>query len=154
MKFIKAFMLLLVCSIVFMGCPYSASVSLDEKPSVKIDTRLVGKYEKSGSQYTVTKSSDLLYKIVEKSEDEETSYMGFLSKIGDATFLNVYEENATSPTYYFYKVDILEDGNVELHPITTNIKETFSSSAELKSFVAKYKDLSFFYDVTETYTKK
>ncbi|HYG17015.1 MAG TPA: hypothetical protein VEC12_14755 [Bacteroidia bacterium] len=154
MKFIKIFVMLLVCSMVFMGCPYSAEIALDAEPAVKIDNRLIGTYQKSDTKYIVTKSSDLLYKIVEKSEEEETNYMGFLSKIGEATFLNIYEANASNRQYYFYKVEIVEGGNVELHPLTTNIKETFTTSAELKSFVTKYKDLSFFYDMTETYVKE
>lgn len=155
MKLTKVLLMLLVCSVVFMGCPYSAEVALDENPSVKIDTRLVGKYTKSSLTYTVSKSSDYLYKIVEINEDGgETNYMGFLSKIGDASFLNIYEEDATSPQYYLYKVEINEDGSVTLDPVTTNIKETFKTSAELRSFVAKYKDLSFFYDESEIYTKE
>ena len=143
--------LFLLTSLLFMGCPYGAEVSIDEGKT-KIDDKLIGKWESKSStdyDYIVSKLDDTTYRIEKKSktEGEPTIYMGFISVIDDTRFLNIWEDANSTRTYYFYKMDLTGSGaKLTLSPVTENIKETFTSSNDLKAFFAKNKNLSFFYD--------
>jgi hypothetical protein len=58
--------------------------------------------------------------------------------------------------YYLYRVEKKSDGGrVKLRAVTNNITETFATSAELKAFIKKNMELSFFYnkDDEEMYYK-
>jgi uncharacterized protein with beta-barrel porin domain len=131
--------LMFVFSLLFMGCPYGSEVAIDDGKT-KIDEKLLGKWESKSSSdydYIVSKIDDTTYKIEKKprGEGEVTVYIGFLSAIGTTKFLNVWEEQNTTRTYYFYKMDISGSGaKLTLSPVTDNIKEKFESSSELKSF--------------------
>jgi len=141
---------LVLLSLLFMGCPYNAEVALDEG-STKIEERLLGKWESKSSSdydYIVSKVDASTMKIEKKprAEGESTVYMGFLSDIKGTRFLNVYEESANPRVYYFYKVDLTTSGaKLTLSPVTENIREKFTSSAELKAYFEKHMSLSFFY---------
>ncbi len=151
MKNIRLFALLAVFSIAFMGCPYSAEVGIDD-PAVKIDEKLLGKWEsKSSSDYSydVTKTDANHYKIEKKSASsgDVTTYMGFLSKIDNTVYMNVYEDGSTTKTYYFYKIEISTSGSkCTMSPVTENITEKFTTSAELKKFFQANQKNSYFYD--------
>ncbi len=142
--------LMFVFSLLFMGCPYGSEVAIDDGKT-KIDEKLLGKWESKSSSdydYIVSKIDDTTYKIEKKprGEGEVTVYIGFLSAIGTTKFLNVWEEQNSTRTYYFYKMDISGSGaKLTLSPVTDNIKEKFESSSELKSFFEKNQNLSFFY---------
>ena len=142
--------LMLLFSLVFMGCPYGSEVAIDDGKT-KIDDKLLGKWESKSSSdydYIVSKLDDSSYKIEKKprGEGDVTVYFGFLSNVGATKFLNVWEEQNSTRTYYFYKMDISSSGaKLTLSPVTDNIKEKFESSSELKSFFEKNKDHSFFY---------
>ena len=136
--------LMLLFSLLFMGCPYGSEVAIDDGKT-KIDDKLLGKWEsKSSSDYDY-----IVSKLDEKKprgEGDVTVYFGFLSNVGATKFLNVWEEQNSTRTYYFYKMDISSSGaKLTLSPVTDNIKEKFESSSELKSFFEKNKDHSFFY---------
>lgn len=137
-------------SLLFMGCPYGSEVAIDDGKT-KIDEKLLGKWEAKSSSdydYIVSKTDDTTYKIEKKKRDanEVTVYTGFLSVLGTTKFLNVWEEQSSPRTYYFYKMELSGSGaKLTLSPVTDNIKEKFESSGALKTFFEKNMNLSFFY---------
>jgi hypothetical protein len=155
MKHIQRITGLLAIAFLFMGCPYGTEVAIDEKPQIKVMSALLGKWEKRSSadySYTVSRLDEYNYKIekLTTSSGEKTVYTGFLSDVEGEKFFNIREETATPKTYYLYKVDLSGGDNmVKLVSVTDNIDEKFTSSAELKKFIEKYKGLSFFYDKDE-----
>ena len=74
----------------FMGCPYNSSVSIDTTNAVKIDAKLIGKWQKRTSDdetYVVTKKDDYTYDILDKEKtptegSEPKKYCAFLSVVG------------------------------------------------------------------------
>ena len=69
-----------------------------------------------------------------------------LTTVGTTIFMNMQKENDNN--YYLHKMEI--DGDkITVFEVTDNIDEKFSSSEDLKAFVTKYKDLSFFYNKDE-----
>ena len=155
MKKIKLFTLLGALSTLFMGCPYTAEMPLDQ-PSVKTDDKLLGKWEQKTSSdyaYTVTKEDDFTYKIEKKtvSSGDITVYKGFLSDIGGTKYMNLWEINeSATKAYYFYKIEVTTSGSkVTMLSVTENIDEKFTSSAEMKDFFKKNQLLSFFFEKEE-----
>ena len=149
-----AILLLCACSFLFMGCPYDSQVPIDS-PSVKIDERMVGSWESKSSsdyKYIVKKRDAYKYTIEKKSASsgDVTTYIGYLSKVDDVTYINVYEDGATTPTYYFYKIRFSSSGAmVYFAPVTENITEKFESSAQLRQFFRDNQKNSYFYDKDE-----
>ena len=135
------------------GCPYKSGVPIDPAV-VKVNPALLGKWESKISteeKYDVSKADDFTYKIEKRNKDskEPTIYRAYASDVDGEIFLNLAEE-AYPNEYYLYKLDLNSSvSKVTLHGITENIREKFTSSAELKAFIKKYKGLSFFYDKTE-----
>ena len=152
--------ILACCSLFLWGCPYESEVGIDSGPSVKIDARLLGTWKSKGSsddKFVCTKASDLTYKIEEvKKDGKNTIYSAFLSDVNGTTFMNAKEQgDGLSTNYYLYKVVVNSASSVTLVPVTENITEKFSSSAELKQFIEKNMGLSFFYDKSvDEYTKQ
>ena len=118
-----------------------------------------GNYEKKGSStynYRISKETETLYKIEEISNSNKSSiylYYGYTTTIGGTQFLVTYQENKNggSPDkYYFYKLEGTKSGSMfTLFEVTEAISEEFTTTKELKNFISKYKDLSFFYNKTE-----
>lgn len=156
MKKIKFIALLGALSTLFMGCPYSTEIAIDQ-PSVKVDEKLLGKWEsKSSSEetYNVTKIDDNTFKVEKRTKSSETPtiYNGFISEVGGTRYLNMWEvtEGSTTITYYLYKLQISNSGaKATLSPVTENIDEKFATSKELKDFILKNQGLSFFYEKDE-----
>lgn len=152
MKKITLISCLLVASFMFMGCPYSSEVSIDTEASTKINKMLIGKWESKSSSdysYTVSEKSSNTYVIEKKSASsgDVTTYNGFLSEIDGVKYLNISEESSSTPTYYFYKFDVSTSGNkATLTPVTENITEKFTTSAELKKFFKDNQKNSYFFD--------
>jgi hypothetical protein len=159
MKSISMLTLFGAMSLLFMGCPYESKVPVDDLSKAKADNSLKGNFSEKGSEdyrYKVT-IEDNMYKIVKKktsSEDEPTIYYGFTSKVGDQTYMNVYEESsdASSRKYYIYKFEKKDEDRVKLKGVTDNITEEFASSSELKAYIEKYSSISFFFDKDEEKT--
>jgi len=162
----KKYILALCCmSILFMGCPYNSDVSLDEQPAVKINTKLIGKWQERTSEdvtYIVSKKDDYNYTILEKHKpaqgdsvsSSDKTYNAFLSNIDGTTFMNLYDASQDTKSYYFYKIVISDEiEGFTSYPVTEYITEKFTSSADLKKFVQTYKDLSFFYGAKVEYIK-
>ena len=155
MKKLNLLGLLFAASILFMGCPYGTEVAIDEKPSVKIMPSLIGKWEQRSStdySYMVSKTDDYNYKIEKTtvSSGEKTVYNGFVSDVSGDKFFNIWEEKGNPKTYYLYRIDQSGGDNmIKLQSVTQNIDEKFTTSADLKKFIAQYKGLSFFFEKDE-----
>lgn len=158
MKSAKFVALFGALSLVFMGCPYESKVPLDTADKSKPDKSITGKYsekgedsyewncEMEGNQYRITK------KNTEESDSDPTVYIGWLSDVGEAKFLNVYERDEYSSSsdrkYYIYRMEKKDaDGSrIKFKAVTDNITEEFATSEELKAFVKKHMETSFFYN--------
>ncbi|HTA26778.1 MAG TPA: hypothetical protein VK809_03250 [Bacteroidia bacterium] len=153
--------LLIGIGFMFMGCPYHSDVAIDT-PTVKIDAKLLGKWQKRTSDdetYIVTQKDAYNFKIVEKEKtpsegSKDKEYTAFLSKVGGTTFMNLYDPTEDTKTYYFYKLDISDEtGGFTLYPVTEYITETFTASTDLQKFIQSNMGLSFFYGSKEEYIK-
>ena len=153
-------------SLTFMACPYKSAVPIDTVPKIKVDDRLLGDYEKKGSStytYKIERESAKEYKIIQvytsstsAKSNRETVYYGYVSSIGGEKYLQTYKKSKYSSTkkYYLYRVKLNASATIlTLQPVTENIKEKFETSKELKNYIAKYQDLSFFYEKDEKYYK-
>jgi hypothetical protein len=149
-------------SLVFMGCPYESKYPVDDVSTAKVDKARTGIYEERSEEdykYTI-KADGNQYRIEKKKksgEDEPTKYVGFVSNIGaDVEYLNIYEETESSSSsdrkYYIYKLEAKDGDRMKLKGVTDNITEEFTSSAELKAYIKKYQDISFFFDKDEEKT--
>ncbi|MCS7076804.1 MAG: hypothetical protein NZ455_08850 [Bacteroidia bacterium] len=140
-------------SFILWGCPYSSDVPIDEAKE-KVNPDLMGKWTKDVNSenpkfYNVTKASDTKYNFEENTWNstdkkyDKKNYTGHTTTIGGDIFLNM----ESGGKYYLYKIVLRKnEGVFELIEVTDNIKEKFTKSADLKAFVTKYKDLSFFYN--------
>jgi hypothetical protein len=165
MKKKYAFILLCCCSLLFMGCPYNSETPIDTTPSVKIDAKLLGKWQQRSSEditYVVTKNDEFTYSILEKHKapkdgskpEDDKTYNAFLSDVDGVKFLNLFEPGQDTKSYYFYKLEFSEETEgFTLFPVTEYITEKFTSSAEIKKFFSANKGLSFFYGTKDEYIK-
>jgi hypothetical protein len=162
----KYLFIVLVCcsSILFMGCPYNSSVSIDDPTAAKIEKKVVGKWQERNSEsttYVVKEKDDHTYEITEKHKKTEGSdqqpddhYAGFISEVEGTKFLNLYKPDEDPKTYYFYKMEYDEEtASLTLYPVTEYITEKFGSSEDLKKYIKQYKELSFFFETKEEYIK-
>jgi hypothetical protein len=150
---------LFVGAIVFMGCPYSSTVPLSAT-GTKISDNLIGTWELSGSPGTtaeIVRTSATTVNILKKAPEDEaaTTYVGTITDVNGTLFLNVKEEGDSEyNSYYFYKITKEGEFKLTIHPVTTNIRETFENSDEMKKFFANNMQNSYFYDSgEETYYK-
>ena len=153
MKTLSVIALFGTLSMVFMGCPYESKLPLDTADKSKPDKDLVGKWEEKGdedyswkcemdgNQYRITKKS------LEDSESEPTVYVGWLSDIGGTPFMNIYEQDYSSDrSYMLYRMEKKSEDRVKFKAVTDNITEEFTTSEDLKAFVKKNMELTFFYN--------
>jgi hypothetical protein len=153
MKTLRIIALFGTLSLVFMGCPYESKFPLDTTDKAKVDKDLVGKWEErdsedyqwicevDGNQYRVTKKS------IEDPETEPTVYIGHLTEVNGVQFLNIYEQDYSSDkSYMIYKMEKKSVDRVKFKAVTDNITEEFTTSEELRIFVKKNMDLTFFYN--------
>lgn len=153
MKTLSVIALFGTLSMVFMGCPYESKLPLDAADKSKPDKDLVGKWEEKddedyswkcemdGNQYRITKKS------LEDSESEPTVYVGWLTDVGGTQFLNVYEQDYSSDkSFMLYRFEKKSEDRVKFKAVTDNITEEFTTSEDLKAFVKKNMELTFFYN--------
>jgi hypothetical protein len=154
---VKSFMMLSILTL-FTACPYESGIPID-KPSVKVYNDLLGKWIRTSDQesdnptyYIISKIDDFWVKINKNefnssdSTYSQTNYSAYISVIGKTDFLNIQEEGQV--TFYLYKF-VLSNNQLSLFELTDNIDEHFTDSEELKAFIAKYQDLSFFFNKDE-----
>ncbi len=106
----------------------------------------------SDNVYTLSKKDDFSYKIVRttKKSNDVVTYTAFASDVDGDTFLNIIDDSDTDKKYYLYKL-VLNSSSTKatLLAVTENIDEVFTTSADQKSFIRKYKNLSFFFSKDE-----
>ncbi|HNX43187.1 MAG TPA: hypothetical protein PLJ84_00060 [Bacteroidales bacterium] len=157
-------MLLMGFVVLFSGCPFSGSVPIDNG-TVAIADQLNGEWikptdltEENPTTYMIRQGDDKYHAVAEKSEystdDAEyntTVYNLTFSNVSGETFMSAQEAGTT--TYYYYKFAFnKETKEISITEVSDYIKETFNTSEELKSFIANYKQLSFFFtNTTDTY---
>jgi len=145
-------------TIILMACPYASTVPIDS-PSVKVQNTMMGKWVKAGDEsnvnpnyFVITKQDDFKYKISKNeynsydSAYKETIYISHISKIDNNEFMNMQQDGTGD--YYLYKI-VLSQNDFSLFEITDNIDEKFNTSEELKAFIKKNMNLSFFYNKDE-----
>lgn len=164
MNKILKFLSLACLACVLVACPYTSSVPIDE-PNEKVNKKLIGKWVKTSdlsaenpNYYTIEKHDKFLYKIVDNSYNTMDStyrqeiYISHITDIEGISFMNMQKDGTGD--YYLHKIELGEKV-LTFAEVTENIDEKFNTSAELKAFVAKYMNLSFFYSKEEIqYTKQ
>ncbi len=157
---------LLAIVVLFAGCPFSSSVPIDEG-TVKVSPDLIGEWispadkESAHPTYFIVTKGDKFHATAKKMEYSssdssysETVYTLTFSDVNGETFMNAIEEEGTNYSLFKFNYDE-KAGQVTTSEVTDYIKETFSTSAELKGFIAKNKSNSYFFTNTrETYVRK
>lgn len=166
MKISKFFQASAMCAglLMLMGCPYTSTVPLSGADT-KAPDYLIGTWELSGSEeggdkVEIKRGSGNNIEITKTSTGEYGStenYVGHITNVSGVMFVNLAEvsEYEDSPSsYYLYKIQKESDNKVILFSVTGNIRETFDSSDQLKSFVSSNMQNSYFFDSgEETYYK-
>lgn len=153
MKATIALLCFTISSLMFMGCPYESKIPLDAAEKSKPDKALLGTWEEKssddyvwscqmdGNQYRFEKRS------TEDKDEDPTVYIGWLTEINGAQFLNVYErEYSSDHKYMIYRMEKKGTDRIRFKAMTDNVTEEFSTSEEFRSFVKKHMELSFFYN--------
>jgi hypothetical protein len=162
-QIISFLVFIVISSIVFTGCPYSAEVPLS-KASIAVNHEFLGDWEINSEYTDLPDYMDIsLYNIykfnlkryqydnIEEKYSETFSAICHFTLIDDTKFINAYQEGI----YYFFKIDMKSANEFDLYEVTDNIAETFQNTTDLYEFFSTYKDLSFFYNKNvETYTKR
>jgi len=157
---------LLAIVVLLAGCPFSSSVPIDEG-TVKISDDLVGQWINPGDKesenptYFIVTKDDKFHATAKKMEYSstdssysETIYHLTFSDVNGETFMNAMEDEGTAYNLYKFNFDE-KTGEISTSEVTDYIKETFSTSAELKEFIAKNKSNSYFFTNTnELYVRK
>ncbi len=152
--------------VLLAGCPFSSNVPIDEG-TVKISPELVGEWispadkESANPTYFVITKDDKFHATARKMEYSssdssysETIYHLTFSDVNGETFMNAMEEEGTTYSLFKFKFDE-KTGEASTSEVTDYIKETFSTSAELKDFIARNKSNSYFFTNTnDTYVRK
>jgi len=142
--------------LVLTGCPYHSDVPL-AAPSTPIDARLLGSWREDSSStsplYTVQGAGQFEYHVVAEGETGPNEFRAHLTAVGDQWFLNLRDSGADS-AYSLFRIEIADDSNsFTLFPVTENITETFSQSADLLRFVEQNQGLSFFFERPTRYVR-
>jgi|WetSurMetagenome_2_1015567.scaffolds.fasta_scaffold571960_1 hypothetical protein len=154
---VQSFLMISILTL-FTACPYESGVPID-KPSVKVYDNLIGKWIKGTDEeaenptyFVINKIDNYLFNIQKNEFNSydsvytQSNYTAYISTIGNTDFLNVQESG--SETFYLHKM-ILDNDMLTLYEITDNIDEKFESSKELKDFIEKNMEYSFFYNKDE-----
>ncbi|MDF1548757.1 MAG: hypothetical protein P1P88_13115 [Bacteroidales bacterium] len=149
---------LAIAVLILTACPYASKVPIDVA-GVKIQKELLGKWVKAGDQekenpeyFVISPIGDVKYNIVKNeyntydSAYKQTIYISHISKVDNLSFMNMQQDGKGD--YYLYKIDLGSD-EFTLFELTDNIDEKFNTSEELKAFVQKNMNLSFFYNKDE-----
>ena len=151
--------------VLLTACPYQSKVPISDAKE-KVNKKLFGTWINSSdleienpTYYQIGKFSKTKYDLKEytyssyDSAYAENQYWMHSSKVGNRTFMNI-ESASNSDGFYLYYIEI-GDGEFTMFEVTDNIDEQFASSEELKKFVEKNMEHSFFYSKSEAkYIKK
>lgn len=157
---------LLTIVVLLTGCPFSSSVPVDEG-TVKISDKLAGEWVSAADKgtanptYFIISVDDKFHATAKKREFSpsdstysETIFHLTFSDVNGETFMNALENEST--TYSILKFTFDEkNGEASTSEVSDYIKETFTTSQDLKTFIAKNKSNSYFYTNTiEKYVRK
>lgn len=144
--------------LVLTACPYKSNVPISE-PIEKVSKKILGDWISENemeysepTHFEITKFDKKRYEMIEHSYSKNDStwskkmYLMHTTQVADDVFLNIQE--ADQNEYHIHKVEFSEN-DLTLWEMSDNIDETFNSSTELKSFIEKYKELSFFFNKDE-----
>lgn len=150
------FLTLIALAILLAGCPYSSTIPLGEA-TIKIADSYIGTWEKmnsDGEKVEVKRTGPNTMDIIQNgSDNSQTIYHAHLTDIAGTTFMNVKEDGEFS-NYLLYKIEKEGDFKIKMVEVTPYIRETFETSAELRTFVEKNMQHSFFFTNEEsTYYK-
>jgi hypothetical protein len=161
---------LMAVVLLIAGCPFSSSVPIDEG-TVKVPAGLPGQWmSKSDKEsedpvenptYYVISKEDKFHATAKKfeysssdSSYSETIYHLTFSDVNGVVFMNAREEGGDTYSLYKFSFDEKEK-YINTSEVTDYIKETFSTSKELKDFISKNMSNSYFFTNTnETYVVK
>ncbi len=152
--------------VLLTGCPFSSSVPIDEG-TVAVSPGVVGKWvskadsEAENPSYYIVSMDDKFHATAKKMEFSstdstwaETTYHLTFSDVKGDIFMNAMEDEGTNYNLFKFNYDE-KAGEIYTSEVTDYIKETFSSSKDLKDFIAKNKSNSYFYtNTSETYVRK
>jgi hypothetical protein len=159
-----SFAVLLLCFLA--GCDDLSKYPIDEKPIVKTDTRLVGKWAEKkekgrNSIYTMAKKDETSYNILIKDSKSKISeqYDAFLSDVNAATFLNVACKNDRDSLQGYSLIRILNinaAGNMltAASVADSTMKDITSSAAVRERIRAHLNDPKFYRDTVLFYKVK
>ncbi len=136
-------------AILLCSCPYESVVPIDE-PRVKINPKILGTWEETEDHdvYKVSRKDDFTYSIdvTENKDNKANHFIAFLSTVNGATFLNLSEIKPadSGKKYALYKIEMPGDDMVKIFAVSDNIREQFTSSQDLKKFIATNMKNSYF----------
>lgn len=160
LKSISRIAVLASMTLLLTACPYKSKVPITPAEE-KIDKNLLGEWMSLSeldysypTYYKIEKFDKFKYDVAEMifnttdSVYNETRYFMHASTVGGKKFMNV-ENTTDNDGYYLYRLDMEGEDRFTLIEVSENIDEQFTTSADLKKFVEKYMDLSFFYSLSE-----
>jgi hypothetical protein len=154
MKKLLNYALLLIILLCCTACPYESVVPIDVA-NLAIDETILGNWKEQDSSnkdfFAIKKLDNQRYTIIENTLNEslevfeKKEYQAYLSNIDAVLFLNL-QAKKDNKTFLLYKIEVSADKKqLILLPLSEYIKEKFTNSTELRSFISKNKNLSFFY---------
>lgn len=152
-KFFGNTIALIVMALVLMGCPYTSTVPISE-PTVAVPDTFIGTWERKdseGEKTEVKRTGPNTFDVIQPGMEEGSStvYKGFFSEVNGQLFMNVKEDNDYSG-YFLYKVEKEGDFKITLKEVTPYIRETFESSTQLRTFIEKNMQNSYFFTTEES----
>lgn len=164
---IKKVILCLLVPFAFLlwGCPYDSEVPISE-PSMTVYKEWYGLWkipgeEKSYASMTrYSKVDSLHYRVVYNTwTSEQGSYMtkhfkAHLSRVNGSLFINIQPEMKLGGNYYLFGIR----GNaaadtIRLRPLNEEIKEKFSNSDSLRSWLGANMDRKDFFEDEEVFVR-
>lgn len=143
-------------SILLWGCPYESKVPIDN-PSVKINLKMLGTWQNQSKPeeiFKITKQDEFTYNIqvTNKNKVEVDKMLAYESVVNGITFINLWDNKpySSSKKYNFFKIEMNGENEIETASITENVQEHFSSSNELKKFIAANMMNSYFFEKSGT----
>lgn len=148
-KLLQYISLASVC-VLLWGCPYESQYPIDNKPSIKTDSRLLGKWGpadgRMGDSCIITQADDYRYYITIYSPSIKGNTGGYawLSKVGTSTYLNLKEENDMAQMRFII-LDSVSDNSFSYRTISDINRKKALSSDDLRKWIeTNQKNNSFF----------
>lgn len=149
MRRIFQFTIVAFFSLGLFGCPYESQIPIS-KPSIPVDTRLLGKWTSKDevyNTYTVSKASETEYKILQKNIASTSKFIGYLSQLKGNTFINLFSDS--TQTFYLYRIIFDQPDKFSLIPVANNLPAHFGSMEALKDYFEKNMNFQSFYNESD-----